>query len=195
MVQYTSLRALFAAILIAMVPTAQAQAMECNAVAFPDTEKVGNSDLVLNGLGIRKATMMNVHVYVAGLYLAEKSSDGGKIIQDNKPWALVLQFLRDVDASDVRDATRKGFEKAAGSNIGPLKDRVSAMNAQLTDFAEGQKLSYSYDPATGTVIDVNGTGGAPIAGADFAAALLKVSIGPDPTDEELKAGLLGGACD
>jgi hypothetical protein len=195
MIERTAIRTLFVAVMVALVSTAHAEAKVCDGTEFPDSEKVGDSELMLNGLGIRKATMMDVKVYVAGLYLSEKSGDGEKIIQSNRPWALTFQFLRDVDASDIRDATQKGFEQATGGDIGPFKDRIASMTGHMTGFSKGQKLSYSYDPATGTVIDANGTASPPIEGADFAAALLKVSIGPDPTDKDLKAGLLGGACE
>jgi hypothetical protein len=48
---------------------------QCLEVNVPDSAKAGAADLVLNGLGIRKATFLNVKVYVAGLYLSEKSND------------------------------------------------------------------------------------------------------------------------
>ena len=53
---------------------------ECLGVKVPDSVKAGGTDLVLNGLGIRKATFLKVKVYVAGLYLPQKSGDAGKII-------------------------------------------------------------------------------------------------------------------
>jgi hypothetical protein len=40
-------------------------------VTLPDTEQVGATKLVLNGMGLRTEFM--VKVYVAGLYLEQKS--------------------------------------------------------------------------------------------------------------------------
>ena len=37
---------------------------QCNDVMAPDAVKIGGSDLVLNGMGIRKATMLQAKVYV-----------------------------------------------------------------------------------------------------------------------------------
>ena len=168
---------------------------ECIGVQVPDSVKVGDKELVLNGLGIRKATIFNVKVYVAGLYLSEKSGDGEKIIGSNEPWELALHFVHDADASDIRDAFDEGFEKAAGDKLNALSARIDALKSQMIDFEEGHVLSYAYDPANGTVVDVNGKNGPPIEGADFAAALLKISIGPEPPNEDLKTGLLGGKCE
>jgi hypothetical protein len=164
-------------------------------VQFPDSVTAGGTELVLNGLGLRKATLFKVKVYVAGLYLPEKSADGAKIAGANQPWQLVLHFVHDVDASDIREAFEEGFKKAAGDNLGALRKRIDDLNARMVDFKEGHQLSYAYDPAKGTVVDVNGTSGAAIDGADFGAALLTISIGPEPPNEELKTGLLGGKCE
>jgi hypothetical protein len=172
-----------------------ALAATCGGVAFDDTLTAGSSALVLNGLGMRKATMFKVDVYVAGLYIPQKSTDGAQIAAANQPWQLLLRFVHDADASDIRDAFEDGFEKSAGDKLDALKDRIATLNAQIVDLQEGDTLSYTYDPASGTVIDVNGKTGAPIAGADFAEALLLISIGAEPPNEELKTGLLGGTCE
>src|SRR5262245_38216625 len=168
---------------------------ECIGVQFPDSVKAGATELALNGLGLRKATFLKVKVYVAGLYVPTKSGDGQKIVNANQPWQLMLRFVHDVDASEIRDAFDEGFKKAAAGKLDTLRKRIDELNARMVDFKEGQHLAYSYDPAQGTVTDVNGKGGAAIEGADFAAALLAISIGPEPPNEDLKTGLLGGKCE
>lgn len=168
---------------------------ECIGVQVPDSVKQGDTELVLNGLGLRKATFLKVKVYIAGLYLPQKSGDAGQILGTDQPWQLSLHFVHDVDAQDIRDAFDEGFKKAAGGKLEALSERIDALNAQMVDFKEGQQLSYAYEPATGTVVDANGKSGGAIEGADFAAALLKISIGPEPPNEELKSGLLGGKCE
>jgi hypothetical protein len=167
----------------------------CRDAQFPDTVKVSGADLVLNGLGIRKATLLRIKVYVGALYLPRKSGDAAAILGTNGRWRLVLHFLRDVDASDIRDAFQEGFQKAAGDKLGALQQPIAALNAQMVDFKSGQSLTFTRDPATGVTVDVNGKGGSTIASADFAGALLAIWIGPKPPNEDLKTGLLGGACE
>jgi hypothetical protein len=99
--------------------------------------------LGLNGLGIRKATMLKVHVYVAGLYLGEKTSEASAILGSDQPWQLALRFVRGVDAGDIRDAFSEGFTHAADGNAESLQPRVDAPNAMVVDFKEGQ---YSHSP-------------------------------------------------
>ena len=171
------------------------EAATCGDVQFADTSAVGDSPLVLNGLGMRKATMFDVDVYVAGLYVPQRSVDGEAIIAANQPWRMLLKFVHDADASQIREAFQKGFEKATGGELDPLKERIGMLEAQVVDIKEGDYVAFTYDPAKGTVIDVNGMKSAPIEGNDFAVALLTISIGPQPPNEELKVGLLGGPCE
>jgi hypothetical protein len=177
-----------------VIPAAPTVGAECLDVKVPDSVKAGGTDLVLNGLGIRKATFLEVKVYVAGLYLPQKSGDSGKIIGANQPWQLALHFVRDVDASDIRDAFEEGFEKT-GDKLAALRPRIDDLNARMVDFKKGQYLSMANDPTKGVAVDVNGAAGSAIEGADFAAALLAVWIGEEPPNEDLKTGLLGGKCE
>lgn len=184
-----------ATIVLAAAIGSSASAATCGDVQFADTMNVAGAPLVLNGLGIRTATMFNVEVYVAGLYVPEKSFDGDAIIAANQPWQMVLKFVHDADAADVRDAFQKGFHRVTGGNLGPLQDRIATLDAQIVDIKEGEYLSLTYDPATeSTVIDLNGMSGA-IQGADFADALLTMSVGQDTPNQDLRTGLLGGPCE
>lgn len=183
-----------AALAMAGAILAPAQAATCNGIDFADTAKVGSTDLVLNGLGMRKATMFKVDVYVAGLYLPQKSTDAAAIVAANQAWRLELHFVHDADASDIRKAFNDGFETVAGDNLDALQARIDALNAQMIDLKVGDVLIYDYDPATGSVVMLNGKTGPAIEGADFAAALLEMDIGSKPPNEELKTGLLGGSC-
>jgi len=172
-----------------------ARGASCNTVNFPDSVKLGNADLVLNGLGIREATIFDVKVYVAGLYLPQKATDPGQILGADRPWRLELRFVRDVGASDIRNAWQEGFEKSASDKIAALQSRINALKAAMTEFKVGQSLVFSNDPATGVTVDVNGAVGPPLAGADFATALLAIWLGAKPPNAELKSGLLGGKCE
>jgi len=187
--------ALLVALSAAVLVATRGHAATCRDVQFPDRVKLGGADLALNGLGIRKATFLSIKVYVAGLYLPQKSGDAAGILRADARWQLVLRFLRDVGASDIRDAFQEGFEKAAGDKLAALGPRIEALKARMVDFKTGQALTFTHDPAAGVAVDVNGSAGPAIAGADFAAALLAIWLGSKPPNEDLKTGLLGGPCE
>ncbi len=176
-----------------LIPTATL-ASTCDGVQFKDTAPSANGDLVLNGLGLRKATIFKVKVYVAGLYLPEKSGDAQKIIDMKGPWRLELRFVHDVDTSDMKEAFQVGFKKS-GVDVSTLKHEIDSLVGMFVDFKEGQTLSFANNPADGVAVELNGNTRGTIKGANFGKALLAISLGPNPPNDELKSGLLGGTCD
>lgn len=158
-------------------------------VNMPDRMEVAGRQLVLNGVGVRKATILNVKVYVAGLYLETPSKDPAQIIQSPQHKRLVMQFLRDVDRKDIVDAWSEGFRKNT-KNLDPIKTRIAKLTGWMRDMKDGSTITLTY--VNGVVQmafgkNVQGT----IEGADFAQALFSIWLGPEPPDQDLKKGLLG----
>jgi hypothetical protein len=112
---------------------------------MPDEYKLGNDTLVLNGLGARFATMLRVEVYVAGLYLKERSHDPAAIIATDQARYLELDFVRGVTRKEMTDAWTEGFKKNAGSKR-RAHERHDTLNAAMADLSKGSKLSPSYAP-------------------------------------------------
>jgi hypothetical protein len=169
-------------------------AAECSGVTMPDEYKLGNETLVLNGLGTRLATMLKVEVYVAGLYLKERSHDPAAIIGTDQARYLELDFVHDVTRKDMTDAWTEGFKKNAGAKAASLASGIDTLNAAMIDLHKGSKLSFSYAPGAGTSVAIDGVSKAVVPGADFASALVSIWLG-DPPNKEVKTGLLGGKCD
>ena len=151
------------------------------------------TNLILNGLGLRLATMLKLKVYVAALYVAKTSTDAGAILSSTTPTELTLQFVRDVGADDLRKGWNEGFEKNAQSQLPALKERIATFNGWMSDVQSGQRLIFMYKPGTGVTAAVNGAAKGTIKGDDFGKAFLSIWLG-DPPNSEVKAGLLGGAC-
>jgi hypothetical protein len=170
-----------------------ANGRECAGVSFPDQAQVEGANLALNGLGLRLATMLKVKVYVAALYVEKKSNDPAAILGSSAPTELVLHFVRDVGADDVRKGFDEGFEKNAKAQLPALKERMTQLNSWITDVKSGQKLTFIHKPGVGVQVDVNGAAKGTIKGDDFFKAFLSIWLA-DPPNGEIKTGLLGGAC-
>jgi len=183
---------LLLAMIVAM-GAGNAYGKECQGVNFPDETQVEGSSLVLNGLGLRLATFLKVKVYVAALYVAKASPDPGVILAATTPTELILQFVRDVGASDITKGWDEGFASNSKAELPALKDRIATLNAWMGDVKAGQRLTFVVKPGTGVQVDVNGAVKGTIKGDDFAKAFLSIWLG-DPPNPEIKSGLLGGAC-
>jgi hypothetical protein len=187
-------RILLQAFLVAALGMGIAHGKECKGVNFPDQAQVGGGNLALNGLGLRQATAFKVNVYVAALYVAKTSSDANALLGSNTPRELILQFVRNVGADDLRKGWSEGFEKNAKGQLPALKDRIAMLNGWMGDVKTGERLTFIHQPGTGLQVDVNGAVKGTIKGDDFAKAFLAIWLGADPPNPEIKAGLLGGAC-
>ena len=179
--------------LLTLLPPASASAAECLGVTLPDSSEVAGQTLVLNGVGPRLATFLNVKVYAAGLYLPAKSSDAAAIIATDEPRQIQLHFVRAVDGEEIAGAWSDGFKDNAGDGLSALEPRIAQLGGMMEDMAEGDVMMFTYVPATGTEVSINGTAKGTIEGADFASTLFAIWLG-DPPNDEIKAGLLGGGC-
>jgi len=170
-------------------------AIEAEDVKLPLTMKSGNTDLVLNGQGIRtkKIVVVTIKAYVGGLYLKNKSSNAQEIINADEPMALKLFIASNLISSKVMtDATNEGFEKATNGNTAPIRSEIDKM---LEIFADKIKPEDVYDlvyvPGSGMEIYKNGKKSATVAGLEFKKALFGIWLGDNCVLESLKQGMLG----
>jgi hypothetical protein len=189
-----SKRLLLPALALAALGANVAHGKECKGVSFPDQAQVDGTSLALNGLGLRQATAFKVNVYVAALYVAKTSSDPNVLLGSGTPAELILQFVRNVGADDLRKGWSEGFEKNSKDQLPALKERIATLNGWMGDVKTGERLTFIRKPGAGLQVDVNGAVKGTIKGDDFAKAFLAIWLGADPPNPEIKAGMLGGAC-
>lgn len=162
---------------------------ELAGVTLPDTAKVGDATLQLNGLGLRKKAVFKV--YVGALYLAQKSSDPAAILAADTPKRMVMHFLRDVDAEAISGAWREGIEANSPAALPAVKDRLDQFCGWWLPMATGKQAVMTYVPGKGTDLAIDGKELGVVPGKDFADALFGVWLGSAPPSADLKKGVLG----
>ena len=181
-----------------IVSAALATTTVCGAILdgqrFDDSARLAAQDLVLNGLGLRSIFL--VKVYVAGLYLAEKSTTPRMILSLQGPKRLQLRMLRKADADDFIEALVEGFEdNSSKAELAQLNVRMRQLQQNINAIGSvvmGDSINFDFVPGIGTTLSINGVKkGSVIEGADFYNAVLKIFVGEQPVDDRLKAGLLG----
>ncbi len=168
-----------------------AASAELAGVVMPEQVQVEGKTLVLNGLGLREATFLRVDVYVAGLYLEEKSQDADEILGADRARRLSMQFVRAVSHEDQVKHWSEGFEKNAPKDLQALKDRIKTLGSWMTDVVSGDTMVVTYVPEKGTTIEIKGKTMGTIQGADFGRDVFALWLGPSPPNNGLKDGLLG----
>ncbi len=165
------------------------QAGTLASVTLPDTAQVGGKTLVLNGLGLR--TKFMVKVYVAGLYLEQKSSDAGAIIKSDAPRQIVMKFVHGASKSQMTDAFDESFSDNTPEARKTMKGDIDRLLGALDPIKSGDEMVFTYVPGTGTTLAINGKDKVTIAGPAFGQVLFSVWLGPKPPNADLKKGLLG----
>lgn len=158
-------------------------------VTAPVTLDFEGKKLQLNGLGLR--TKVVFKVYVGALYLEKTSKDGLEIAASEQVKRIELTFLRGVDGADVAKAISDGFANNAGDALPAIKERIARFEKLIPDVKKGDRLAFTYRPGKGVEVEAGGKAAGAIEGKDFGDALLRVWLGPKPSDKALKDGLLG----
>jgi len=170
-----------------------AGAVEVAGVKLADSVTVGNQALVLNGAGLR--TKWFFKVYVAALYLPKKLTSENAIIADESPQRIVLFMLRDVGEKRFLNAFLEAIEaNHTKAEMAMMDDQIKQMSGifhLVQDLRSGDVITMDYLPGSGTQISVNGVTYSTIVGEMFHRALLKIWLGSEPVQSDLKAALLG----
>jgi hypothetical protein len=172
---------------VSMLDTASL-AGELAGATLPDALKSGDTTLKLNGLGLRKKSMFKV--YVGGLYLESPSKDAGAILATDQAKAIRMHFLRDLTKAQLVEALQSGFEGNAKDKTGQ-KAAFDKMLALIPDMKEGDTVTFTYLPGTGTMLQVGNKELGAFAGKGFSDAVFSIFLGPKPPTEDLKKGMLG----
>ena len=186
------MKRVLAALVLTLFLAGPGRAASVDGVSLPDTYALAGQTLVLNGLGIRRVTIFNVRVYVAGLYLTQRSRDARAILASPQPKVIVMQFLHTASKSDIEKHYREGEERNCGHGECAPSDQsdFERLVAVTPAAAVGDTLTFIYT-AKGVRVLFNNKQIADLANADLAVRLLAGFIGPTPPSDDLKASLLG----
>jgi len=168
--------------------------VELAGVTYGPSVNLGNAPLVLNGAGIRYKAVFKV--YTAGLYLTQRAGTPDAVYADKGAKRMHIQMLRDIDANELgklftdgmqKNATREEFGKAIPGTL-----KMAELFSAKKRLVAGDNFSVDFTPGVGTVVLINGKAShEPIREPEFFTALMKIWLGPNPADWQLKDALLG----
>lgn len=167
-----------------------ANAAELDGVTMPDGKVVNGATMRLNGIGLRTYSMLGIPIYVAGLYLEQRSDDPDTILHSPQAKLLEIRFLRDVDAKDARQAWRDGLDQNCKSPCYLDPRGVERFLAAVPAVHTGDKSTLLFTPR-GVRITLNGRSMGDIGDPHFAEVMLSTFIGNEPPTPRLKRQLLG----
>jgi Chalcone isomerase-like len=167
-------------------------AAEISGVKLPDQVTLEGKTLKLNGTGLRQAKiLLTFNVYAAGLYLENAMHDADAIASSDQTKSIEMVFMRDVTAKQMAEAFQDGFDKNCVADCGRLKPEISKLQALLKDMKKGETMAYHF-LSDGVEVMIRGQKAGKLGDKAFSHQLIRVWIGKNPPNPELKAGFVGG---
>ena len=169
---------------------------ELEGVRLDDRIRVDGQELQLNGIAVR--TRVIFKVYVAGLYLPARATNAEAALAAKGAKRIVLVMLRDASAQQFVDSIEDGLRRNNGEGelaaVRRQTDELLAKIRAIGQAKKGMQIVLDYAPsAGGTTLFVDGVAqGRSMPGERFNRALLRIWLGDNPGQPELKQALLGG---
>ncbi len=178
------------------LPATAAQALQIHGVAVPATVSLGGHQLLLNGVGTRYFLVFKV--YVAELYLPQRTAQASAALHMPGPKMLRLVMLRDVSGSELGTKLTHDIQANLSTDeFNGMIDGLARMGqlfAQHKELHSGDVIELADLPGQGMTVAIDGQStGAPYSEPGFFDNMLKVWLGDHPAAQRLKQALLGDA--
>jgi len=165
-----------------------AQAAEVEGIKFSKSYVADGKNLRLIGAGLLR--YWGFKAYTGALYL-EEGTPVDEVMSDRAK-RIELEYYRAIKGEDFGPATDKFIAKNVDAvTYERLRPRIELHNSLYEDVQPGDRYSLTYVPGRGTELALNGEPKGIIEGAEFAAAVFSIWLGPKPINNSFKAQILG----
>lgn len=163
-------------------------------VELPTKLNQGDTELVLNGAGVR--SKFYIKVYVGGLYLPAKTHNAEEIINNDEPSIIrMVAVSRAFTNKKMSETVREKFTESAEGNVEPYQSRIDLLCSMLdtATFNKGDYCDIWYVPNEGIKVFRNGSDlNILVKGLDFKQMLFTNWLSEEhPADMDLRKGMLG----
>ncbi|MFH1469439.1 MAG: chalcone isomerase family protein [Pseudomonadota bacterium] len=173
--------------MLAALTISTAQAGELAGVTLPDTATLGGQSLVLNGMALREKYFLDI--YVGGLYLPAKTTDGATAINQDVAKKIEMSFIySEVPAEKTIETYREVW--ALDPNYPAVQAQAETFCSWITTLHSGETMTIQYVPGEGTSLLVNGAKKGTIPGVEFMRVIFSNYLGPH-ANKVLRTGMLG----
>ena len=156
---------------------------------------VPDSITLPGGAGIR--TKFIFDIYIGALYLEQKQNSASTIYSLAGNKRVHMHFLYDeISKEKLTNSWSEGFKNNhSDDELTKLQARIDTFNDLFTAVKKDDVVNLDFQPGKGTAVTINDEIKGNVKGDDFFVALLKIWLGTNPADSELKDAMLGNAND
>jgi hypothetical protein len=148
-------------------------------------------DLDLNGVGLYRVLFFNV--FYGALYLEQRSQDGDWIIDSDQYKVGMIHATMNISKNQMVNLWNDEFDRLCGTptQCAKLRPYHEEFLSYSRDVPKGERMYLIHFPDLFEFGSSQGETFPPIYSPEYGEFMQKVLIGPEPTDVELKKGLLG----
>jgi hypothetical protein len=166
---------------------------EISDVNIPETisMQASNTELKLNGAGIRSKFFFDI--YIGSLYLESTSNSLEQINKLSGEKSIRMHFLySEVSKEKLTNGWLDGFKNnLSNDEYEKLLPSIKRFNSFFTDVKKGDTINLNFIPEQATQVVINDKVSGVVEGDDFFPALLRIWLGSEPADSDLKRAMLG----
>ncbi|WP_324178000.1 chalcone isomerase family protein [Aquimarina gracilis] len=157
-------------------------------VRFNDVDNFGETELMLNGAGLRDK------LYALALYLdfeVDGVEDGVMVAEKDDTMAITIKVTSSLGSDDLKDLIRNGLEVATNGNSYKLEKEIREFIALLpADIKKWDIFRILHTKGGQLSVYKNKTLLGTMKSQEFKTALFKIWLGENPVDYDLKENLL-----
>jgi hypothetical protein len=173
------------------LPPAASAAVSVEGVVFPTVYESRGQRLELKGAGLFRY-MVFVKAYVGALY-TEANTLPGQVLADRAK-RLEVSYFHPIAGEDFGPVTIRAISRNAPADVlARIRPQLDQHIALYRDVKPGDRYALTYIPGWGTELSLNGEPLGITPGAEFAAAMFSIWLGPQPLNIDFKQALLGQA--
>lgn len=170
--------------------TTNAQTTKVSDVTLKNKIVVNETNLVLNGAGVREKLWIDL--YVGALYLPQKSTNAKAIISSADTQAIMLSIVSGMITSEkMIKATNEGFEKATNGNTQAISNEIATFKTFFKEKIQKGDAFIIANTPNGVEVYKNNKKLGTINNPTFKKALFGIWLSDEPADEDLKEEMLG----
>ncbi len=157
--------------------------------SFSEETTIESKKLFLNGTAFRKASLFNVKIWLAGLYLENKTNQSEEILSSSSMKMIRLFPLYNISASDSVKGWKVALADNCESSCQTLSDEIKNFLSSVPEFKKKDEYVYTFFK-DGIYYSLNGKEVFKSNNLAFARLLLATWIGKKPPTVDVRKGLL-----
>jgi len=150
-------------------------------------KEINGEVLALNGIATHRRFVFDI--YRVALYLKKPTHNANDVLNSNELKYAEMTFLRDIEASDLKEAFHETYLENCLDKCDVLKSDIEKLIAAIPNMQDGETINFVFSPQ-GSMVSGFGSTQITFEGAEFGHFFIRAWLGANPPSQRFKRELL-----